>query len=138
MTIIFFLVIPLLLQVCFVTSMSLPQGTCQVYEHERIAHFNLPKEPSNCQFPFVINGTTHNKCVDDDDEDEGTWCSTKTDPATNEHVTGRGHWGLCNDADLCPLEFGTLTFPDDDTDPQWKPRGKKEFNLKPRKSWRIL
>jgi len=143
MSLIIFL-LPLLMQVCLVTCRPqegpiAPQTTCQVYEHQRIEFLGVPRVPKDCQFPFVYKGQTFESCTDFD-EDDGPWCSTRTDPVTNEHIDKKGYWGLCNDTEICPsppaegqppaqqqqpAEIRIIDFPTNPSDPEWKPQGEE-------------
>jgi len=53
-----------------------------------------PAEGSACVFPFNFNGVSHSNCTTVDDTK--AWCSTQTD-ANNDHVSGVGAWGYCDD-----------------------------------------
>ncbi len=55
-------------------------------------------ELKQCQFPFVYEGTTITTCTSLGEESGKTWCSTKVDPDTREHV--KGFWGYCIE-ELC-------------------------------------
>jgi len=70
-------------------------------EHERIKEFNEEASPMACQFPFIYKGVTYNECTTV--EEDKPWCSTETNPTTNEHVGEGGHWGYCFQEN-CPKE----------------------------------
>jgi len=53
-----------------------------------------PGVGSPCVFPFNFMGVTHSNCTTVDDTK--AWCSTQTD-ANNDHVSGVGAWGYCDD-----------------------------------------
>ncbi len=59
-----------------------------------------------CQFPFVFQSKTFTSCTNLADPDEKLWCSTRVDPDTRQHITGRGFWGYCTD-DACKDEGNT-------------------------------
>ena len=64
-----------------------------------------------CQFPFVYAGQSFDKCIFKYNRGNGKpWCSTKTDPMSNEHIGTGGNNGDCYQ-ESCPVdenEFGKL------------------------------
>ncbi len=48
-----------------------------------------------CVFPFVLKNMTFYGCTTYFDPDDRLWCSTKVDPATNEHIASPSTWGYC-------------------------------------------
>jgi len=63
-----------------------------------------------CQFPFVWNGETYYSCTNKtarfgngEFKYGNPWCSTKTDPITNEHVANRRFHGDCK-TEFCPSD----------------------------------
>ena len=53
---------------------------------------------AQCVFPFSYEGKTYCGC-NADHEEEGVWCSTRTDEM-GRHT--QGHWGVCSEE--CPIE----------------------------------
>lgn len=61
-----------------------------------------PRPPSTCQtldrtpciFPFVFRNVQYNTCTTDHDPNGQPWCSTRTEPNTNKHLSG--FWGNCD------------------------------------------
>ena len=63
-----------------------------------------------CQFPFVYNGQSYDKCIYLDNEgNDLPWCSTRTGDLNNEHIGGGGHYGDCSE-DLCPVVLDEAVF----------------------------
>ena len=55
-----------------------------------------------CQFPFVWEGETYYSCTNKTGKFRNgqiaygnPWCSTKTNPITNEHIKHRRYYGEC-------------------------------------------
>jgi len=61
--------------------------TCEALEKKT-------NENKPCQFPFIYKDRTYVACTTFNDTKP--WCSTKTNPSTNEHIDARGHWGYCD------------------------------------------
>ena len=76
-------------------------STCQVIEQ-------VTQNISECIFPFILHGKTFTECTDYLDQNGNLWCSTQTNPGTQEHKAG-GYWGYCEDA-LCPKKNGKLNY----------------------------
>lgn len=57
-----------------------------------------------CQFPFTLRGKTYWACTYDLSHITGykPWCSTKVD-ADGNHISGGRNWGICDDAQNCPI-----------------------------------
>ena len=62
-----------------------------------------PKGGQPCVFPFTDDGKTCNgpKCCNLDNDNKGTWCSTKVD-ADGVHVSG--YYAYCNGSSCDPGE----------------------------------
>ena len=102
---------------CFVFLLSIYRTNCkpQIDASSECSVIEQGSElPKPCQFPFVYRGQSYDKCIFKDNEGNGQpWCSTKTDPTSNEHIGGGGHYGDCS-PDLCPVVH------DDDEFVKWK------------------
>ena len=57
------------------------------------------KTKKNCQFPFIFKNKTYHGCTKT--ILKKPWCSTKTDPSSNEHITGQRVYGICDSS--CPM-----------------------------------
>ena len=57
-----------------------------------------------CQFPFIFKNETFNSCTPKHDPDDKLWCSTRTNPITNEHIKGQDLWGYCPNNVTCNCE----------------------------------
>lgn len=68
-----------------------------------------PSPPSTCRttedvpcvFPFVFRGTEYTTCTTDHDPNGQAWCSTRTEPDTNTHLSG--FWGVCDKSTCEPV-----------------------------------
>ena len=65
-------------------------STCQVIEQ-------VTQDTKECSFPFTLHGKKFTECTDYLDQNGNLWCSTETNPDTQEHKAG-GYWGYCEDA----------------------------------------
>jgi len=54
-------------------------------------------QKNDCIFPFIYNGTSHNKCTTSDTSNGASWCATEVD---EEGVVVRNTWQDCVDG--CP------------------------------------
>ena len=48
-----------------------------------------------CILPFTYQNVSYNGCITINDPDDLPWCSIKTYPGTEFHISGGGHWGHC-------------------------------------------
>ena len=102
---------------CFVFLLSIYRTNCkpQIDASSECSVIEQGSELSKpCQFPFIYAGQSYDKCIFKDNEGNGQpWCSTKTDPTSNLHIGGGGHYGDCS-PDLCPVVH------DDEEFVKWK------------------
>ena len=65
---------------------------------------SLGKRNLVCKFPFKVQGKTYHSCTYDSAHRTNyrPWCSTKVDKK-GFHVKGGDNWGVCADADNCPI-----------------------------------
>ena len=59
-----------------------------------------------CILPFTYQNVSYNGCITINDPDDLPWCSIKTYPGTEFHISGGGHWGHCGSN--CPLHDETI------------------------------
>ncbi len=61
------------------------------------------KKPEKCVFPFTFRGKRYEGCTTEHDPDKRSWCSVQVDEDGN-HVSGKGHWGHCDQATCTDFE----------------------------------
>ena len=57
-------------------------------------------ESKKCQPEFVFRGRTYYGCTKAASQFGESWCSTRVDPNTKEHISGAKFWGNCSEPDL--------------------------------------
>ena len=75
-------------------------GNCEVIEV-------ASKSKKECQFPFVFKNHTYYGCTKKASLNGKAWCSTGTNPTSNEHITGQKLFGDCDSS--CPMNECQVT-----------------------------
>ena len=75
-------------------------GNCEVIEV-------ASKSKKKCQFPFVFKNHTYYGCTKKASLNGKAWCSTRTNPTSNEHITGQKLYGDCDSS--CPMNECQVT-----------------------------
>ena len=65
------------------------------------------KSKKKCQFPFVFKNHTYYGCTKKASLNGKAWCSTRTNPTSNEHITGQKLFGDCDSS--CPMNECQVT-----------------------------